>query len=233
MFTAKIRIFDRQQRDREAMLLAAEQKKIRPLIFNTSSTLKYHAEEILELTASHRDFRQSSAYDRALQGIGHRHLNFLDREGILKIFRGLKLYHSPNLYQWQVCREGALTDAEVDPVSGEVIFAEDRKVKYEFEELKLLQDQKRKVKEKIVLHRSGVIRKPENSYDSLFRRSAVEKVREPKQNYQNRFNQPMRCRICGEMTYDWVQMFPKDGSCFCRGCNKKRFPKGSELKNAE
>ena len=215
-------IFDRQIRDREDRLDAARDQGIRPVIFHTKSVLNYYSKEVLELTASQREFSRRSLYDEALQVQGG-HLHFLNREGAVKIFRGLKLYHKPNLYEWELRRIGPLNEAQLDVSNGELVFPEDQKAKQKFAELK-----KKRELEKAARRKKPPAAKKTPPKSSLFYRPQhsvrkISHVRESPAGGENRFNQPYECEACGQMTRDWIKLIPKTGKCLCRVCNKNRF----------
>jgi hypothetical protein len=117
-------VFDRQQREREALADLVSRRNSRYHVIHTQSTYRRREDGLLELTASQRDFVGSSQYDRPLNWEAH--LYFLDSErGALRICRGLLCIHRPNLYEVERDRTGLLTAALIRPKTGELLFPED------------------------------------------------------------------------------------------------------------
>lgn len=215
-------IFDRQIRDRDDRLDAAREQGICPVIFHTKSVLKYYSDEVLELTASQREFSRGSKYDEALQVRGG-HLHFINREGAVKIFRGLNLYHEPNLYKWELRRTGYLKEAQVDLSNGELVFPEDLEAARHFAELEKKRELEKAARQK---QPPKAPKSPDKSslfYPPQATAAKSAKVRESAESVENRYNKPYKCEVCGELTRDWIKLIPKTGMCVCRACNKKRF----------
>ncbi|WFB37683.1 competence protein CoiA family protein [Kiritimatiellota bacterium B12222] len=217
-------IVDRQVRDRTERFDAAEKQGILPVILHTASVLKFHTDDILELTASQRAFRKRSIYDVVLQGKSGGHLQFLTGHKDLKIFRGLSLLHKPNLYEWDVLRSGGLDDAFFDDATGELFFKEDQDAERVFEEQQKQRGKKREEDKKASVQRSAPVASG-MSYRTSTLQFKESVVRESSGNVQNRFNQPVECEDCGQMTCDLVKWIPKTGKCVCRACNKIRLSK--------
>jgi hypothetical protein len=117
-------IFDRQQRERGA-LLSRQGGAMHHHFIHTESTLDLHAAE-LRLTASQRDFIEFSDYDKVPDGYGPGHLTFFDSAtSEVSIYRGLVCVHEPNVFAWKLVRKGPLSEALIRPKTGEMLFRRD------------------------------------------------------------------------------------------------------------
>jgi hypothetical protein len=118
--------FDRQQRAREHLLGYRRLPGVYVHFIHTQSTRPMYSPTEIALTASQRAFMSRSEYDSCVGLAGYSHLHFLDgADAKLRIYRGLKCLHTPNLYAWEVLREDVLPAARISPMTGEIVLPED------------------------------------------------------------------------------------------------------------
>jgi hypothetical protein len=212
-------VFDRQQRGREELLGYRRLPGVHVHFIHTQSTRTMHSLAEIALTASHRDFMSQSEYDSCVGLAGHGHLHFLDGEDAkLRIYRGLRCVHPPNLYGWEVLREDVLSAAKISPASGEIVLPEDVTDRARW---KQKQKEAKAVRPKLpeehgptpVPSASGEVA-PEPDEPSV----AVEEPAAPLLN----LNGPFRCEDCGIETMDWSSAAPSAGTCVCRSCTRAR-----------
>ena len=134
--------FDRQQRSREDLLAYHRLPGVQVHFIHTQSTLVRHSPTEIALTASQRDFITSSEYDSSTGSGGYGHLHFLEgQDSRLRIYRGLRCVHGPNLFAWEALREDLLSAARISPKTGEIVLAEDVAARASWK--KKLEDEKR------------------------------------------------------------------------------------------
>jgi hypothetical protein len=213
-------VFDRQQRSREEILAYQRLVGVHVHFIHAQSTLAQHSVAEIALTASQRDFVTPSDYDACLPFGGNGHLHFLDEaDSKLRIYRGLRCVHAPNLYAWEALRVDSLSEAKISPVTGEIVLGEDVAARREHRQ-KL---QQRKATDltagsrapsahQEAPHSEGEVRTAETSVDD----------QEPTAPRLN-INGPFRCEDCGVETMDWSEATPSAGTCVCRRCLAERW----------
>jgi hypothetical protein len=215
-------VFDRQVRARENLLGYQRLSGVHAHFIHTQSTLVSHSESEITLTASQRDFIGRSDYDadKAYAGCGH--LHFLDgKASIVRIYRGLRCVHRPNLYGWEALREGMLSTAKISPNTGEMVFADDVATRQEWKS-RLRQAKRRETEALRSALRTG--------QEGFGPRPAAEvssdaaSVIHPKPTVPPlSLNSPFRCEDCGIETRDWSVATPSAGTCACKNCTRKRW----------
>jgi hypothetical protein len=238
-------IFERQQRNREALLLNQNHEALR-LHFLHVDNLEVHRVEngAISLTPSQRDFIACCEYDKPFWPGGH--LYFIDGlKGELTIYRGLQCIHAPNLYGWKCMRKEALSTAKISPGSGQIVFPED------IEELQLWKArQAARVAKPAPLPEVSKaqpnpfpLRQPDRVEtedgdeitDEISTKDSIEESESeeeapavaPEQKEEDEqlpnLQGPFRCEDCGKETTEWSQACPSQGTCVCRECTKKRW----------
>ncbi|MBX3037874.1 MAG: hypothetical protein KF758_13275 [Anaerolineales bacterium] len=165
----------------------------------------------LILPPTQREFIQPSKYDylysnnyRGMNGS----LHYLDYENKKMITsRCLSLYHHPQMYKGTI-QSDKLENILVSPENGEFVY------KNEVERLKEFNTRQDSV----------------GRWKNISSKSIVEKNQTlNKENIENQveqensilFNKTGKCRICGQITSDWLHYFGATGECICRTCSKK------------
>ena len=212
--------FDRQQRSREEILAYQHLPGVQVHFIHRQSTLIQHSGAEIALTASQRDFIRSSDYDACLPFGGNGHLHFLDEaDSKLRIYRGLRCVHAPNLYTWEALREDSLSEAKISPETGEIVLGGD--VAARLEHRQKLQQRKAidltagssvPSAHQGVPHSDEEVRAAETSVDE-------QQPAAPRLN----LNGPFRCEDCGVETMDWSEATPSAGTCVCRSCLAERW----------
>jgi len=193
-----------------------------PIALHASSLLELHSDDVLKLTASQRDFISISQYDKACCKSRAGHLNFLDGEGKLQIFRGLQCCHSPNLYIWKVKREGNLENAVLSKETGELLLPEDMIALADYQ--RGMAEEKEKAKQQQVNESQKSYGRRATFKPLQLPRTPIPQKRfsPPTPSKQNRLNEPFICESCGTKTKDWIKCSFKDGTCLCRTCNRTK-----------
>ena len=206
-------VFDRQQRHRQRFPYTLEHNGKLLHVIHTQATYKtWSNEHELELTASQRDFTRFAPYDEPFRPCGHLYL--LDTEKRqLKIYRGLKRLHAPNIFRSEAVRTGPLSQALISPASGEILFQAD------VEELRAWQTR---------LAAGYVSRTGAPPRHSLWGSRAAAQgalAQHPAPGSGTgplAGKQPLQCEDCGVMTTDGCFLQPARGTCVCRSCLTKR-----------
>ncbi len=211
-------IFDRQQKNRFRLIDCQDLSGVRAHFVHTQSTLKLHSEDEVALTASQRDFEFCSDFDRSVDWGGRGHLHFLDNvEGKMRVFRGLRCVHSPNLFGWKLQREFLVADAELHLASGEIVCTQDLAALKEWGEKTAREATEMNVPAK------------SQSLPIYKWQETVEKAESSPQESVISFVGPFRCEDCGDVTSDWTSSKPGAGTCVCRRCNEIRWRNPSRL----
>jgi hypothetical protein len=215
-------IFDRQQRARDEILAYQALPGVRVHFIHTESTLVQHSETEIVLTASQRAFIGSSDFDAGVGFGGHLHfLNGADSK--LRIYRGLRCVHAPNLYAWEALREDLLSAAWISPKTGEIVVPEDVAAR----ETSRLKRQQEKSARAAALARPPPDREQVDILDAMGSvasepaKSATtfEELAVPSLSLKG----PFRCEDCGMETMDWSSATPSAGTCVCRNCTTRRY----------
>ena len=213
-------VFDRQQRAREGLLGYRRLPGLHVHFIHTQSTRTMHSPTEIALTASQRDFMSTSEYDSCVGLAGYGHLHFLDGEDAkLRIYRGLKCVHTPNLYAWEALREDVLSAARISPMTGEIVLPEELAVRTRW---KQKQKEETAVRPHLPDDRPTALvpAAPAEAHPEPNGRSA--RIEEPAAPSLN-LNGPFRCEDCGIKTKDWSSATPSAGTCVCRSCTRVRF----------
>lgn len=219
-------VFDRQQRDRENLCWYGSANDIHRHFIHTHSTLKLHSGHEIALTASQRDFIGCSDFDAAVAFPGHGHLHFLDGEdSTVRIYRGLRCVHQPNLYAWEVQREGLLGTAKISPKTGEIVFPDDVEAREEW--------RRKEARDKSISAAAHRNAQPADEGDPILRppgedvfAGTAADCHKPSAPSLN-LNGPFRCEDCGIETTEWSVATASAGTCVCRSCLNKRYGRDS------
>ncbi|MCX6923683.1 MAG: competence protein CoiA family protein [Verrucomicrobia bacterium] len=213
-------VFDRQQRSREEILAYQRLPGVHVHFIHTQSTLVHHSEGDIALTASQRDFITSSDYDACLAFGGYGHLHFLDgAESKLRIYRGLRCVHSPNLYGWEALRVDSLSEARISPKTGEIVLGGDVEAR-------------REQRQKLQQHKAVDLTARASAPPVLQGASRAEEEARPGEGSVGEqgptapplnLKGPFRCEDCGVETMDWSEATPSAGTCVCRRCLAERW----------
>ncbi len=216
-------IFDRQQRTRDQARNFARKPGILAHFIHTESTLKFHSDDEIALTASQRDFSVCSDFDRSVTWGDRGHLHFLNSEnGSITVFRGLRCVHSPNLFGWELRRQFQVSDATLDEETGEIVCHEDLCAIKEWREKKAQEEAKTRAKDASVTSSAHL---PFRNHKFV-----VESTRSDTPALLS-FTGPFRCEDCGEMSSDWSSSTPMNKTCVCRECTSKRH-QAAQTKNS-
>ena len=218
-------VFDRQQRSRQELLAYGGRPAVQVHFIHTQSTLVRHSASAIALNASQRDFISASEYDGYTGFSGDGHLHFLDvEEAKLRIYRGLRCVHAPNLFAWVALREEVLSAARISPKSGEIVVSDDVAAREEWKQKLAEQERARQAREAERARRAlaapqpAAISAPEVPHPSSEPPGGIEKAAAPSPD----FNGPFRCEDCGLETTKWSSADPSAGTCVCRNCAKRR-----------
>lgn len=214
-------VFDRQQRSRFDLLAYRRLPGVNVHFIHTESTLTIKPEAGIVLTASQREFITGSDFDRAVAWRDRGHLYFiLGEESKLCIYRGLHCVHKPNVYQWAVERSRPLSEALINPRTGEIVFPEDVEARDE-RQRQLAEAHTDQHKTSPACHAGAGV-------------TNQSPVTEPKPSTQPmNLNGPFRCEDCGVETFDWSISTPSAGTCVCRNCLKKRWGQNMASQSSE
>jgi hypothetical protein len=212
--------FDRQQRSREEILAFQHLPGVLVHFVHTQSTLVQHSRAEIALTASQRDFIRSSDYDACVALGGNGHLHFLDEaDSKLRIYRGLRCVHPPNLYAWGALREDSLSEAKISPKTGEIVLGEDLAVRREHRQ-KLPQQKALSLKERP--NAPPAYQRASHADEEARPGEASVGEQEPTATQLN-LKGPFRCEDCGVETMDWSEATPSARTCVCRRCLAERW----------
>ena len=153
-----------------------------------------------------------------------RRRHFLEgQDSRLRIYRGLRCVHGPNLFAWEALREDLLSAARISPKTGEIVLAEDVAARASWK--KKLEDEKRA--------RRAAPPHPQEDRQTAsvpaFPAEVQPQPSEPPADIEQPeasslyLNGPFRCEDCGVETMDWSSATPSAGTCVCKSCTRKRY----------
>jgi hypothetical protein len=213
-------IFDRQQKHRDRFLRYRGAPGFHPHFIHTASTLKFHTEDEITLSASQRDFIVCSDFDRSLTWGSRGHLHFLNSEnGLITVFRELHQVHSPNLFGWELKHEFQLALAALDEETGEIVCQEDLSAILGWRQK--IAEEERKIQKRCFADKHHRLHEQHET---------VQKT--PAEDHSLLcLTGAFRCEDCGEMTSDWSSCSPATKTCVCRQCSTKRHQKAQSKRN--
>jgi hypothetical protein len=180
----------------------------------------------VHLTTTERDFMGSSLYDRAWARVPQDpggSLHYLDPdEGILTTFRDLRLLHKPQLYNG-VRKSNPLPQISASPTNGEFIHpGESLQLQIREREIESQQRKAAQRQQKIAAYFASRAARAAGAATSTNppKIPASPPVTKSPLTHEP-FARQGTCRVCGEITSDWVTYFGKSDECICRNCARK------------
>jgi len=168
----------------------------------------------LYLTTTERAFLHTTAFDSAWQTHFEQlggSLHYLDAEqGTLTTYRNLLVFHAPQLYSGTRLQH-PLAEVEADPANG--AFIHPGEVEQQRVRQAALSEQQRKAQERLHKAEDFFAAKTGKTPSLAFPQAPAE-AHIP-------FRREVPCRVCGQVTADWVQYDGVSGTCVCRECQKR------------
>ncbi len=168
----------------------------------------------VHLTTTERAFLRTTPLDSAWQ-THFEHLggslHYLDPEqGTLTTYRNLLVFHAPQLYSGTRLHH-PLVEVQADPTSG--AFIHPGEIEQQRKRQALRSEQQRKAQERLDKAQDFFATKSGKT-PSLSYPLAQAETHTP-------FKREATCRICGQVTADWVQYDGGTGTCVCRNCRPR------------